>query len=90
MQVDLLVVVPIVIAAIALFYNGMSFRRLATQDTTVSAASQAKMTANVEYIRNAVDEIKLENRAIKKELDDVKERLITAEQKIKLLEASSD
>lgn len=85
MQLDVLAILPIIIAAVALVYNGMSFRRLASQDTSADAASQAKMSADIRYIRDSIDDIKLENRAIKKELDDVKGRLIVAEEQIKRL-----
>lgn len=73
-------IISILIALAALIFTGLSYRRGAFQDVSSGSSERAKMVANIEYIRNSIDEIKLENRAIKKDLDDVKARIIVVEQ----------
>ena len=86
MTFDLLTIIPIAVSIAALVYTAVSFRKVANKDTSAMAAAQATMTADIRYIRNAIDDIKLENRAIKKELDDVKARLIRAETNIQAVQ----
>ena len=86
MSTDLLTILPIALSIAALVYTAVSFRKASNKDTSAEAAQQATMTADIRYIRNAIDDIKLENRAIKKELDDVKARLIRAETTIQTVQ----
>jgi peptidoglycan hydrolase CwlO-like protein len=46
-------------------------------DTSTTAAERATMTANIQYIRQSIDEIKLDNRAIKKDLDELQTKVAT-------------
>ena len=78
------VILSLCISGFALIFTAMSFRRTAFKDTSSDAKELATMNANIQYIRNAIDDIKLENRAIKKELDDLKARVIVVEQQLKL------
>ena len=55
-------IISLVIAACALLFTAISYKRTQTQDTTESATERATLTADVRYIRNSVDEIKLENK----------------------------
>ena len=82
MTLDIITIIPIAVSIAALVYTAVSFRKVANKDTSATAAAQATMTADIRYIRNAIDDIKLENRAIKKELDELKGRVIIAEQSI--------
>jgi uncharacterized coiled-coil DUF342 family protein len=72
-------VISIVIAACALLFTALSYKRTQSQDTTESATERATMTADVRYIRTSIDEIKLENRAIQKDVGDLKTKLVEIE-----------
>ena len=69
-------IISLVLAFCALLFTALSFRRTQNQDTTASATERATMTANIQYIRQSIDEIKLDNRAIKKDLDDLKTKVV--------------
>jgi uncharacterized coiled-coil DUF342 family protein len=68
-------IISIVIAFCALLFTALSFRRTQTQDTSASATERATMTADVRYIRQSIDEIKLENRAIQKDVGELKTKV---------------
>ena len=76
-------IISIVIAFCALLFTALSFRRTQTQDTTASATERATMTADVRYIRTSIDEIKLENRAIQKDVTDLKTKLVEVDSSVK-------
>ena len=90
MSLDLMTILPIGVSIAALIYTAVSFRKVANKDTSAAATQKAKMESDISYIRDSIDEIKLDNRAIKKEVDEVKGRLIVAEQSIKSLQAQLD
>lgn len=69
-------IISLVIAFCALLFTALSFRRTQTQDTTASATERATMTANISYIRQSIDEIKLDNRTIKTDLDELKTKVV--------------
>lgn len=66
------VVLPIACSVGMFILALLTLRRNTTQDTTATASERATLNANVQYIRGAIDEIKLENRAIRTDLDDLK------------------
>lgn len=72
---DTATIISLVIAACALTFTAFSYRRTQNQDTSVSAAERATMNANIQYIRQSIDEIKLDNRAIKTDLDELKAKV---------------
>jgi peptidoglycan hydrolase CwlO-like protein len=72
-------IITLVLSFCALLFTALSFRRTQNQDTTASATERATMTADVKYIRQSIDEIKLDNRAIKKDLDDLKTKVATVD-----------
>lgn len=74
---DTATIISLVIAACALLFTAFSFRRTQNMDTSTTAAERATMTANIQYIRQSIDEIKLDNRAIKKDLDELQTKVAT-------------
>jgi uncharacterized protein YlxW (UPF0749 family) len=76
-------IISIVIAFCALLFTALSFRRTQNQDTSASATERATMTADVRYIRQSIDEIKLENRAIQKDVTDLKTKIVEVEASVK-------
>jgi peptidoglycan hydrolase CwlO-like protein len=76
-------IISIVIAFCALLFTALSFRRTQNQDTSASATERATMTADVRYIRQSIDEIKLENGAIQKDVTDLKTKIVEVEASVK-------
>ena len=72
-------IISLVIAFCALLFTALSFRRTQNQDTSASATERATMTADVRYIRQSIDEIKLENRAIQKDVGELKTKIVEVE-----------
>ncbi len=73
-------IVALGISLLALIVNMLSFRRNTNQDTSATAAERATLAANVTYIRQSIDEIKLENRAIQKDIVEMKTKIAEIDQ----------
>ena len=67
------------IAACALLFSALSYKRNATNDSSDIVTQRATITADIRYIRQSIDEIKLENRAIRSDLDELKAKLVEVE-----------
>ena len=80
---DTATIISLVIAACALLFTALSFKRTQSIDTSATAAERATMTANIQYIRQSIDEIKLDNRAIKTDLDELKTKVATIDASVK-------
>ena len=72
-------VVSLCIAACALLFSALSYRRNSNNDNSDIVTQRATITADIRYIRASIDEIKLENRAICTDLDEVKSKLVEVE-----------
>ena len=70
---------PYIVSGVSLLLAVLAYKRNDRQDTTADATERATLSADVRYIRSSVDEIKLENRAIKKDVDDLKTKVIEIE-----------
>ena len=77
MSVD--TVFSLCIAACALLFSALSYKRNATNDNADTVTQRATMTADIRYIRSSIDEIKLDNRAIRADLDELKAKIIEVE-----------
>jgi len=76
-------IISLVIALAALIFTALSFRRTANQDNQATATERATMTADIRYIRGSIDEIKLENRSIQKDMSELKTKVVEIEQSTK-------
>lgn len=76
---DTATIISLVIAACALLFTAMSFRRNSNQDTSATAAERATMTADIRYIRSSIDEIKIDNRTIKHDVGELKTKVVEVE-----------
>ena len=72
-------VVSLCIAACALLFSALSYRRNNNNDAADVVTQRATITADIRYIRASIDEIKLENLAIRTDLDEVKSKLVEVE-----------
>lgn len=76
-------IISLVLAFCALLFTALSFRRTQNMDTTENATARAMMTADVKYIRQSIDEIKLENKAIQRDIGDLKAKVVEIDQSTK-------
>ena len=76
-------IISILIALVALLLTALSFRRTSNQDTSATATERATMTADIRYIRSSIDDIKLDNKAIQKDIGDLKTKVVEIEQSTK-------
>ena len=72
-------IVAIVVPLLALCFTAMTFRRSEQHDTTAAATDRANLSADVRYIRSSIDEIKLENKSIQKDLGELKTKVVEIE-----------
>ena len=86
---DTATIISLVIAACALLFTALSFKRTQSMDTSTTAAERATMTANINYIRQSIDEIKLDNRAIKTDLDELKAKVVAIDASAKSATAAN-
>ena len=77
MQIE--TVISLVIAFGALLFTALSFRRTSHVDTSASATERATMTADIRYIRSSIDDIKLDNKAIQKDVSELKTKIVEIE-----------
>ena len=76
-------IVAIAVPLIALVFTALTFKRNADKDTGATAAERATMNANISYIRSSIDEIKLDNKAIQKDVSDISKKLVEVEASVK-------
>ena len=72
-------IVAIAVPLIALIFTALTFKRNADKDTGATAAERATMNANITYIRSSIDEIKLDNKAIQKDIGELSKKVVEIE-----------
>ena len=72
-------IVAICVPLIALIFTALTFKKNADKDTGATAAERATMTANISYIRSSIDEIKLDNKSIQKDVSVISKKLVEVE-----------
>ena len=77
-------IISLVIAGAALLFTALSFRRTSNKDTSESASARATMTADIKYIRDSVDDIKVDNRVIKENIGELQTKVARVEQSVEL------
>lgn len=76
-------ILPIIIAALSLLVAALSLRRAKEGDTSTSVRERATMAADIRYIRDAIDDIKVQYKALDQSLHDHDSRLVAVEQSCK-------
>ena len=76
-------IISLSVAVCALIFTALSFRRTSNQDTSATATERATMTADIRYIRSSIDDIKLDNKSIQKDIGDLKTKVVEIEQSTK-------
>lgn len=77
-------IISLVIAGAALLFTALSFRRTSNRDTSETASERATMTADIKYIRDSVDDIKVDNRVIKENIGELQTKVARVEQSVEL------
>lgn len=72
-------VVAIAVPLLALMFTALSFKRNHDSDTGATAAERATMNANISYIRTSIDEIKLDNKSIQKDVSELTKKVVEVE-----------
>lgn len=72
-------VVAIAVPLIALAFTAMTFKKNSDKDTGATAAERATMNANISYIRTSIDEIKLDNKSIQKDVSELTKKVVEVE-----------
>ena len=75
-------IVAICVPLIALIFTALTFKRNADHDTGATAAERATMTADIRYIRSSIDDIKLDNKAIQKDIGELSNKVAKVEQSV--------
>ena len=75
-------IIAIVVPLIALLFTALGYRRNETHDTEAAATERATLTADVRYIRSSIDDIKLDNKAIQKDLGELSNKVARIEQSV--------
>lgn len=76
-------VISLVVAVSALGFTALSFRRTVNKDTGASAAALATMKSDISYIKDAVDDIKTENKSIVTDISNLRTKLAEVEAAVK-------
>lgn len=64
----------------------LTFQKNSKKETESKATEQAEIKARLEYISQGIDDIRIDNKARDKQLNDINKRLIIAEEEIKTIE----
>ena len=71
--------VTILVPIVALVFTALSFKRTSRVDTSADAAERATMTADIRYIRTAIEDIKVQTRVIQSDVRNLEIRLSVVE-----------
>lgn len=75
-------IVAIAVPLLALAFTAMTFRKNEKKDTTAEATERANLTADIRYIRSSIDDIKLDNKAIQKDIGELSNKVAKVEQSV--------
>jgi hypothetical protein len=74
---------PIAISCIMAIVAIITLSRNGKKETSDIAAERASLSADVKYIRGSIDEMKLDNRVMQKDVSDLKIKVVEIEQSVK-------
>ena len=75
-------IISLGVALCALLFTALSFRRTQNRDTSETASERATMTADIKYIRTSIDDIKVDNRVIKENINELQTKVARVEQSV--------
>ena len=80
---DASVWIPIALSSVMAIIAIITLAKNTKKDTEKEAEQRASMTADMKYIRSSVDEIKVDNRVIQKDVGDLKIKVVEIETGLK-------
>ena len=75
--------IPIALSCVMAIIAIVTLARNSKKDSQQEAEQRASMTADMKYIRTSVDEIRLDNKTIQKDVGDLKVKVTEIEQSTK-------
>jgi hypothetical protein len=75
--------IPIALSCVMAIVAIITLARNGKKDTQDDAVQKATMTADLKYIRDGIDEMKVDNRAMKRDIGDLKIKVTEIEQSVK-------
>ena len=75
--------IPIALSCVMAIISIITLARNGKKDTEKEAEQRASMTADMKYSRSSIDEIKVDNRVIQKDVSDLKIKVVEIEQGMK-------
>jgi len=75
--------VPIALSCVMAIVAIVTLAKNTKKDTAADAVQRASMTADLKYIRSSVDDIKLENRSMQRDVGELKIRVTEIDQSVK-------
>jgi hypothetical protein len=75
--------IPIALSCVMAIVAIITLARNGKKDTQDDAIQKANMTADLKYIRDGIDEMKVDNRAMKRDIGDLKIKVTEIEQSVK-------
>lgn len=86
MTIEIMSVITIFSIACSVFFGYKAYARNVSQDDKMDATQIATMMVKLDNIENTVNEIKVDNKAFKLDIQELRERLIKVEGKVDNLE----
>lgn len=80
---DVTVWIPIALSCVMAIIAIITLAKNSKKDSDKEAEQRATMTSDMKYIRNSVDEIRLDNKTIKKDVVDLNVKVVEIEQSVK-------
>lgn len=80
--VEVTAIISVVAAISGMVIAWLTFGKSTTKEAQNKGASTAQIHSDIEYIKRGVDDIKLEQRAMRKEVSDIDKRLVVVEQSV--------
>lgn len=80
---DATVWIPIALSCVMAIVAIITLAKNGKKETRAEAIQMASMTADIKYIRNSVDDIKVENKSMQRDVGDLKVKVVEIEQSVK-------
>jgi len=80
---DATVWIPIALSSIMAIIAILNLAKGNKKETQQEAEQRASMSADMKYIRSSIDEIKVDNRVIQKDVSDLKIKVVEIDQRVK-------
>ena len=74
--------IPIALSCVMAIIALITLARNTRKDTSNEAEQRAAVAADLKYIRNSVDDIKLDNKDMKKEIGSLKEQIVRIDMRV--------